>query len=30
MQKGVEFEIDFPFSGAKVQLKSQTTKGFAA
>lgn len=30
MQKGVEFEIDFPFSGAKVQLLSLTTKRFFA
>ena len=29
MQKRAEFEIDFPFSDAKVQLLSQTTKRFA-
>jgi hypothetical protein len=28
-QKGLEFEIDFPFSDAKVQLFWQTSKGFS-
>jgi hypothetical protein len=28
-QKGLEFEIDFPFSDAKVQLFWETSKGFS-